>query len=110
MNIKNHSPLTEASYYILLSLVKPLHGYGIIKTVEEMSNHRIKLAAGTLYGALSTLLNYRLIKIVNEQETSRKRKTYYITYSGMELLKYEIERLEEMIQNGKNSVEEYHGD
>ena len=47
--------LTEAVYYILLSLCSPLHGYGIMQRVEEMSAGRVKLAAGTLYGALNTL-------------------------------------------------------
>ncbi len=46
--IKKFSPLTEATYYILLSLVKPLHGYVTIKKVEEMSNSRVKIVAGTL--------------------------------------------------------------
>lgn len=48
--------LTEAVYYILLSLYEPLHGYGIMQNVERLSNGRVKLAAGTLYGAINTLL------------------------------------------------------
>ncbi|MBQ4101229.1 MAG: PadR family transcriptional regulator, partial [Oscillospiraceae bacterium] len=47
--------LTEAVYYILLSLTKPMHGYGIMQNVETLSNGRVKLAAGTLYGAINTL-------------------------------------------------------
>ena len=50
------SALTEAVYYILLSLVQPLHGYGIMQNVEQLSGGRVKLAAGTLYGAINTLL------------------------------------------------------
>ena len=42
-------------YYILLSLTQPLHGYGIMQRVEEMSGGRLRMAAGTLYGALSSL-------------------------------------------------------
>ena len=49
------SALTEAVFYILLSLGQPLHGYGIMQRAEELSNGRVKLAAGTLYGALTTL-------------------------------------------------------
>ena len=49
--------LTEAVFYILLSLQKPLHGYGIIQNVEELSHGRVKLAAGTLYGALNSLVD-----------------------------------------------------
>ena len=48
--------LTEAVFYILLSLQKPLHGYGIIQNVGELSHGRVKLAAGTLYGALNSLV------------------------------------------------------
>ena len=47
--------LTEAVFYILLSLDRPLHGYGIMQNVEDLSGGRVRLAAGTLYGALSTL-------------------------------------------------------
>ena len=49
-------PLTEAVYYILLSLTEPLHGYGIMQKAEQLSSGRVRLAAGTLYGALNTLL------------------------------------------------------
>ncbi len=47
--------LTEAVFYILLSLDEPLHGYGIMQNAERLSNGRVRLAAGTLYGALDTL-------------------------------------------------------
>ncbi|MBR3428942.1 MAG: PadR family transcriptional regulator, partial [Clostridia bacterium] len=47
--------LTEATYYILLSLCRPRHGYGIMQQTEELSGGRVRLAAGTLYGALNTL-------------------------------------------------------
>ena len=47
--------LTEAVFYILLSLDTPLHGYGIMQNVEHLSGGRVRLAAGTLYGALATL-------------------------------------------------------
>ena len=59
--IQRNSPLTEATYYILISLTEPLHGYGIMKKVDEMSHGRIRLAAGTLYGALNTLLSTSLL-------------------------------------------------
>ena len=49
MNVKaqKYIPLTEATYYILLSLVKPMHGYGIMQMVEEMTNGEVKLGPGT---------------------------------------------------------------
>ena len=49
--------LTEAVYYILLSLGQPLHGYGIMQNVEQLSHGRVRLAAGILYGALNTMVS-----------------------------------------------------
>ncbi|MBQ4411149.1 MAG: helix-turn-helix transcriptional regulator, partial [Firmicutes bacterium] len=49
--------LTESTYYILLSLVNPQHGYGIMQQAEELSKGRVRLAAGTLYGALSAMVD-----------------------------------------------------
>ena len=51
-----NTALTEAVYYILLSLMQPMHGYGIMQNVERLSGGRLRLAAGTLYGAISTML------------------------------------------------------
>ncbi len=103
-NIKRFSPLTEATYYILLSLVEPLHGYGIIKKVEEMTMGRVRLAAGTLYGALSTLLDHKQIILIGEDKGNKRRKLYQITESGRVLLNYEIERLQEMVSNGAREM------
>jgi len=96
--------LTEAVYYILLSLMKPMHGYGIIQNVEILSNHRVKLAAGTLYGAINTLLEKGYIVALPEESDSRK-KEYLITELGKQTLAAELSRLEELIANGKNILE-----
>ena len=56
-----HEPLSESSFYILLSLSGPLHGYGIIKNVESLSEKRIRLGAGTLYGALGKMVKKKWI-------------------------------------------------
>ena len=92
--------LTEAVFYILLSLQKPLHGYGIIQNVGELSNGRVKLAAGTLYGALNSLVEKGWIDALPENPESRK-KEYVITNSGLEVLKEELDRLSELVDNGK---------
>ncbi|HHY08836.1 MAG TPA: PadR family transcriptional regulator [Corynebacteriales bacterium] len=55
-------PLTETVYYILLALLKPAHGYLIMQKVEELSDGQVRMAAGTLYGALETLLKRKFIK------------------------------------------------
>ena len=103
--IFRQSPLTEATYYILVSLTEPLHGYGIIKKVEKMSNGRVKLAAGTLYGAINSLVSNKLIKPMGEVGESKKRKLYVRTGLGSELIMYEIGRLEEMAANGRIETE-----
>lgn len=93
--------LTEAVYYILLSLTKPMHGYGIIQNVASLSDGRVHLAAGTLYGAINALLEKGWITALPEEKESRK-KEYLITDNGKEVLKSEIKRLAELYQNGKD--------
>lgn len=93
--------LTEAVYYILLSLMEPLHGYGIMQNAERLSNGRVRLAAGTLYGALNTLLEKGWITALSEEKTDRK-KEYLITDQGREILRQEIVRLKELIENGEH--------
>lgn len=101
MKTKAISPITESMYYILLSLHEPLHGYGIIKKVEEMSSGRLTLAPGTLYGALTNLEGQKLIKSVGVDPENKRRKMYLITTSGLALLEAELLRLEELLRNGK---------
>ena len=98
--IRKFSPLTETSFYILISLVEPLHGYGIITKVDEMTSGRIKLAAGTLYGAFNSLLNNGLIKRAGEDPENPRRIIYQITAQGEQLIDYEIKRLRAMVDDG----------
>lgn len=93
--------LTEGVYYILLSLYSPLHGYGIMQNVDIMSKGRVKLAPGTLYGAINTMLEKGWIKALPSEKNSRK-KEYEITNIGESIIKNEINRLEELVYNGKN--------
>ena len=92
--------LTEAVYYILLSLLEPLHGYGIIQNVEQLSGGRVRLAAGTLYGAINTVLEKGWITALAGEADSRK-KEYVITDLGREMLQKELQRLTELLENGK---------
>ena len=99
-----NSALTEAVYYILLSLTEPLHGYGIMQNVSQLSNGRVNLAAGTLYGAISTLLEKNWIKALPGESDSRK-KEYVITDTGRQMLRAELIRLNELIENGKRILD-----
>ena len=96
--------LTEAVYYILLSLVEPMHGYGIMQNVESLSNGRVKLAAGTLYGAINSLLEKGWITALPGEKDSRK-KEYQITQEGRQALEAELLRLKELLENGKRILE-----
>ncbi len=92
-------PLTEAVYYILLSLLQPLHGYGIIQNAGQLSGGRVRLAAGTLYGALNTLQEKGWIVALPGENNSRK-KEYQITPEGEQALRAELSRLRELAAVG----------
>lgn len=97
--------LTEAVYYILISLYTPLHGYGVIQNVEKLSGGRVKLGAGTLYGAINTLLTRGwIVECGNSGE--RGKKEYIITQSGKRAVLDEIDRLQELLDNGRCVTQE----
>lgn len=94
--------LTEAIYYILLALQEPLHGYGIMQKTSAMSRGRLTLSAGTLYGAISNLLEKGwIIPCGESSDSDGRRKMYQITLLGQEVLTAEYERLTELVENGK---------
>lgn len=98
--MNNDLALTESSYYILLSLYQPQHGYGIMQRTEELSGGRVRLAAGTLYGALSSMSERGWIQLLPGESGSRK-KEYCLTEQGLLALKNELDRLKELVCNGE---------
>lgn len=101
-----YQPLTEALFYILLAVRKPVHGYGIIQEVEEMTGGRVSLGPGTLYGAINTLLERGWIVLYSAELGSRKKKEYVITAAGQEAFAAEMARLRELVRNGEKMEEE----
>ncbi len=97
-----HLPLTEATYYILLVLVTPKHGYAVMQNVEEISGGTVRLAPGTLYGAFTTLEQNKLITMVDQKE---RRKIYQITEKGTQVLLGQVERLKIMLKNAEGKSE-----
>jgi DNA-binding PadR family transcriptional regulator len=97
-DLMKYLPLTESTYYIMLALVEPLHGYGVMQKVEAMSGGVVKIGPGTLYGAFQALEKEGLIVKVGEEE---RRKSYALTKRGREVLNKQIERLEIMVKNGR---------
>ena len=98
MNTTNNA-LTEAVYYILLVLVEPMHGYGIMQQTAALSKDRVRLSAGTLYGALASLLEKGWIEQLPEEG---RKKDYRITHAGRKVLEQELLRLAELLENGRN--------
>lgn len=87
---KVYVPMTETSFYILLCLRKPSHGYAIAKEVEKLTEGEILLSPGTMYGSLSKMEKDKLIYFVEEAD---KRKVYAITPLGEEVLNLELKRI-----------------
>ena len=86
--------LSETVLLVLLSLAEqPRHGYSILKDIESMSDGRVVLSTGTLYGALQRLLDQGWIERVQEENTPRDRRTYRLTSRGRRNLQMEIERM-----------------
>src|SRR3712207_3283629 len=110
MNRAPHLPLTETVFYILLALMRPAHGYLIMSRVEEMSAGQIRLAPGTLYGALENLVKQHLIVRIASEDP--RRKVYQITETGAQLLAQDAQRMTHMVhvlaqaQEGKEWLHE----
>jgi len=99
---KKYLPLTESTYYIMLTLVEPLHGYAVMQKVEEISKGTVKVGPGTLYGAFTSLEKEGLIIKVKEEN---RRKSYVLTPKGKNVLMNQIKRLEIMNQNGSSVID-----
>lgn len=96
--------LTEAVFYILLALFKPTHGYGIIKFIRTITDDRVILGSGTLYGALNTLMKNGWVTTEEFQEDSRK--LYKITKMGRNAVDNELARLKELTEHGYSITNE----
>ena len=87
-------PLSEAVLLVLVSLAEgPRHGYAILKDIQNLSNNRVKLSTGTLYGALRRLLEDCWIERFEEEQASRGRHAYRLTSTGRRVLSAEVTRL-----------------
>jgi DNA-binding PadR family transcriptional regulator len=102
MNEKAYLPLSETSFFILLSLAtSPKHGYAIMKDVEAISDQRVIMATGTLYSALRRMLDDGWITRVNDipfEDSARERKLYRLTELGQSILLAESNRLQKLAE------------
>lgn len=90
-------PMSEATFYILVALDEPLHGYALMQKIETLSEGSVRIGPGTLYGAFATLEKQGLIAKVKEEE---RRKYYSLTANGREALAEHVRRLEIMVRKG----------
>lgn len=96
-NTLDTKPLSEPVLLILASLANhPRHGYALIKDIEQLSDGRVRLSTGTLYGALRRLLEDRWIERFEQSDTSRDKQVYRLTGSGRNRLQFELDRMRQL--------------
>ena len=111
-DIQAYLPLTEAVLFILLSLApEPKHGYAVMKDVQTLSENRVVLSTGTLYGALKRLLEQGWIERVEDtsgaaEGSGRPRKAYALTGLGRRILDAEVTRLRSLIVAARSRIAE----
>lgn len=92
--------MREPTYFILAALLDgPSHGYGLIKEAAALSDGRVKLTAGTLYGALERLATEGLVEGDREELVNGRRRRYYrLTATGETALSEETDRLRSAVE------------
>lgn len=101
--------MTEVTFYILLRLYRPAHGYALMKDIAELTDGRVSLGAGTLYGALDALQKKGWIAPTGAGTRGRK-KEYAITDEGQRAFERELARLEELLAHARKMKEARHED
>ena len=100
--------LTEAVFYILLSLYGPMHGYGIMQEIQELSQGEMVIGPASLYTIIKKLQSAELIELLTDDED--RRKTYTLTVTGKEILKKDIKRRMLMVEHGKKALKYLEGE
>jgi DNA-binding PadR family transcriptional regulator len=107
MNVQANLPLREATFFILLSLSSaPKHGYAIMKDTARLSEGRVRLSTGTLYGAVKRLLESDWIRRVQNgagEDDARQKKEYELTEMGRRIFEAEVARLESLVAVAQKS-------
>ncbi len=103
---EGHLPLSPAVFHILLALAdEERHGYGIMQEVKRRTDGKVRLGAGTLYGAIKRLLEKGIIAETDERpdpELNEERRRYYrLTDFGQRVLRVEVSRLNQLVQQAR---------
>lgn len=94
--------LTDSTYYILLTMVEPIHGYAIMQQVQEISDGEVVIGPASLYTILKKLQTADLIELLEDEE--ERRKNYRLTCKGKAILKKDINRRVAMVEHGKKAL------
>jgi DNA-binding PadR family transcriptional regulator len=101
LDVSKYLPLSEASFYMLVALDQPSHGYAIMQKVAAISGGKVTIGPGTMYGAFNTLEKQQLI--VKQAEVER-RKVYGLTDLGRHVLAEQVQRLEIMVSSARAAL------
>jgi PadR family transcriptional regulator len=101
-----NQPLQEPTFLILTALAgSPMHGYGVIQEVAALSDGRVKLRPGTLYGALDRLAEQGLVQVRHEEVVDGRLRRYYeLTQDGIDVLEAEVKRLAHNAQTARTRL------
>lgn len=104
---EKQEPLTESYFYILLCLYAgPKHGYGIMQEAARLSEERVKIGSGTMYGATGNMLKKGwIVETINPDPTDTRKRLYSLTSSGEQVLLSEISRLRRLIEAADKVIE-----
>ncbi|MGH4122396.1 MAG: PadR family transcriptional regulator [Clostridium sp.] len=94
--------LTDSTYCILLTLVRPMHGYGIMQAIKEFSKGDMIIGPASLYTIIKKLQSAELIQLLEDDE--ERRKTYMLTFKGKKILKKDIKRRITMVRYGEEAL------
>lgn len=106
-NNESEYQLTDSGYYILLSLLNPNHGYGIMKYVEEITEGEFIIGPATLYTTLKKMQKSELINLQGEGE--ERKKIYELTAVGKEVIYKEVQRRIRMAKQGEIAIKAIEG-
>lgn len=101
-DLQKHIPLTETMFLVLLTMLEENYGYRVSQEVEEITNGRIILGPGTLYGAINNLNKKGRIKLVDRDDSGKK--VYIATDIGRELVLLEIDRMKKLLIEGEKKI------
>ncbi|ARK32317.1 PadR family transcriptional regulator [Halalkalibacter krulwichiae] len=102
--MKQLEQLTDSVFYIMAALTKPRHGYAVMNVIEEATKGAVKIGPASMYTIIKKLLKQELIYLYDESDS--RRKTYFLTDKGREVLTEDIERRKVMIQIAVDGLKE----